>query len=503
MIRALKLVSFGVATLLFGMSPVVARDVDTERLVKLVEVGKEMWQVPGLAVAIIEDGEVILQRGFGQTSADGSDIDMHTLFGNASTTKAMVAAGLLMLVDEGKLGLDDLVIDHLPELHLHTEAMTQQATIRDLLAHRTGLPSTDFWTFRQLTPLAEQIRLLRLVEPESAPRSRLIYQNTMYELIGIIIQRVSGQRWDEFLRERLWQPIGMRETYGTRGQIPAGKALVTPHDVVKGKVQAIPYDLPIDREDAAGSAWSSIHDMTLWAQFLLRGGVTADGNRLVSEDSIAAMFEPSQFATPDDFYPTYKLTKPNWRTYGLGWYQQDFQGRKIDFHTGSLDGLVAIIGLDRAEQRAVVVMQNMDGSELRHALLWETMDTRPLANRRNWIQDVFDLYAERAEERTARWAELEKKRIKRSRTSLKLESYLGSYSNDVLGSISLLRQNGKLILKTGMYEYDVEHWHLDTFLVSYISWSAGTFAEFSISPEGDVATLEVFGQVFARDSAEP
>ena len=429
--------------------------------------------------------------------------DAHTLFGNASTTKAMVSAGILLLADDGKLSLDDLVIDHLPELHLHSEALTQQVSIRDLLAHRTGLPSTDFWTFRQLTPLVEQVRLLRLVEPAAAPRSRLIYQNTMYELAGLIIERVSGQRWDNFLRERLWQPIGMLETSGTRGQIPADKALVTPHDLVKGKVQAIPYDLPLDREDAAGSAWSSIHDMTLWAQFLLRGGITADGTRLLTEESIDAMFEPQQFATPDDFYPTHKLTNPNWRTYGLGWYQQDFQGRKIDFHTGSLDGLVAIIGLDRAEQRAVIVMQNMDSSELRHGLLWEAMDTRGPDERRNWVQDVFDLYAERAQEREARWAELGKARLKRSRTSLDLDDYLGSYTSDILGTIAFMRRGNKLILKTGMYEYDVEHWHLDTFLVSYISWSAGTFAAFQVNPEGKVGTLSVFGHEWKRDTAEP
>ncbi|MDZ7644593.1 MAG: serine hydrolase domain-containing protein [Woeseiaceae bacterium] len=360
---------FAAILMLTAVVPAAALDVD--RFDDIVAAGMERWRVPGLAVAVIEDGEVVLQRGYGRAAPDGAAVDEHTLFANASTTKAMVVAGLLILADEERLSLDDLVIEHLPEVHLHSEALTQQVTIRDLLAHRTGLPRTDFWTFRQLTPLPEQVRKLRLVEPAAAPRTRLLYQNTMYELAGLIIERVSGQRWDAFLRKRLWQPIGMLETYGTRGQIPATKQHVVPHDEIDGTVRQIPFDLPLDREDAAGSAWSSVHDMTLWAQFLLRGGVTADGRRLISEDAMAAMFEPHQFATPDDFYPTVELTEPHWRTYGLGWFQQDFQGRKIDFHTGSLDGLVAIIGLDPANAQAVVVLQNMDGSELRHALLWE------------------------------------------------------------------------------------------------------------------------------------
>lgn len=475
-----------------------SREVDVERFIGIVEEGKGMWQVPGVAVALIEDGEPIMQRGFGWTTAGGERVDEHTLFANASTTKAMVSAGILMLVDEGKLELDKPAIDYLPELHFHTEALTQQVTVRDLLAHRTGLPSTDFWTFRQLMPLDEQLRRMRLVEPESAPRTRLIYQNTMYELAGLIIQRLTGLRWDDFLRQRLWRPLGMSETYGTRGQIPPGKAFVIPHDVVNGKVQAIPYDLPLNREDAAGSAWSSVHDMSIWAQFLLRGGIAANGERLLSEDSIAAMFEPAQLATPEDFYPTVELTSPHWRSYALGWFQQDFQGRKIDFHTGSLDGLVAIIGLDRAEQRAVIVLQNMDGSELRHALLWEAMDTRDESARANWIHDVMDLYNARSAKSDALWAEIEQARLKRTQTSVRIDDYLGTYSNAELGDIAIIRQDGRLILKTGMYEYDFSHWHLDTFIVNYVSWSHGSFAAFGIDPKGKVATVEVFGHVFDK-----
>ena len=498
MSRTVFLLGTVLVGLMLAASTAAGRDVDTERFTAIVEEGKKLWQVPGIAVALIEDGDVIFQRGFGKTAADGDIVDEHTLFSNASTTKAMVSAGILMLVDEGKLGLDDPVIEYLPELHFHKDTQPQQVTIRDLLAHRTGLPSTDFWTFRQLMPLDEQVRRLRLVAPASAPRSRLIYQNTMYELAGMIIQRLSGQRWDQFLQQRLWSPLGMDDTYGTRGQIPEDKALVIPHDIVDGEVQPIPYDLPPNLEDAAGSAWTSVHDMSIWAQFLLRGGIASNGERLLSADSIAAMFEPAQLVAPDDYYPTAELTHPNWRSYALGWYQQDFQGRKIDYHTGSLDGLVAIIGLDRAEQRAVIVLQNMDGSELRHALLWEAMDTRDEPARADWLHDVSNLYAARSAKRAERWAVLEKSRLKRTRTSVDMDDYLGTYSNDQLGEVRLMRRDRELILKTGMYEYDVSHWHLDVFLVNYVSWSSGTFASFGIDASGQVATMDVFGQTFEK-----
>jgi len=176
--------------------------------------------VPGLGVAVVEDGRTVYARGFGRTAlARGAPVDTDTFFINASTTKAMVAAGLLLLVDEDRLGLDDPVIDHVPEIHFGDPALTPQVTIRDLLTHRTGLPSTDFWTFNQGMPLVEQLPRLRAVAPVASPRSRKIYQNTMYELAGLVIERVSGMPWQDFLAERLWRPIGMR-TVGTRDDLP-------------------------------------------------------------------------------------------------------------------------------------------------------------------------------------------------------------------------------------------------------------------------------------------
>ncbi len=491
-----------------------AAGVDAERFVAIVEEGREQWQTPGIAVALVENGEVELLQGFGNSGAGGPPVDEHTLFANASTTKAMVAAGILMLADDGRLSLDDRVIEHLPEVHFHDEALTQQVTIRDLLAHRTGLPRTDFWTFRQRMPLEEQIRRLRLVEPAAGPRARLLYQNTMYELAGLVITRLSGEPWFEFLERRLWRPIGMHDTYGLRGRIPASRNHVLPHAVVDGEVRRVPWDLPVDRDDAAGSAWSSVHDMALWAQFLLNDGVTADGARVISAEGMAAMFEPQQLAHEDDFYPTVELTRPHWRSYGLGWFQQDFQGRKIDFHTGSLDGLTAIVGLDRGRRSAVIVLQNLDASELRHALLWEAMDLDPPENRRNWLREVRELYARRAQEDDEEWQALAAARLDDTRTSLELPAYFGVYRNDILGDVEFAARGGNAdvavparaehagpVLRTGMYEYEMSHWHLDTFAVNYVTWRHATFATFAVDESGRVASVEIFDHVFDRVEA--
>lgn len=470
---------------------------DGDELTSFVERGMDLWHVPGMAVTVVSSDEVLYQQGFGKTAVQrGDKVDSHTLFAIASTTKAMVVAGILMLADEEQLSLDDPIVQYLPELHFSDPLLTSQVMVRDLLAHRTGLPSTDFWTFFQEMPLDEQIRRLGEV-PAAAPlRTRLIYQNTMFELAGLLIERVSGVPWDQFLSQRLWQPIGMNETFAARGLAGDSMSTVKPYYFDDGELVLAEWDFPADMADAAGSVWSSIHDMGLWAQFLLRDGVTAGGDRLLSEAAVADMFRPQQLSSAADFYPTVELTQPNWMSYGLGWFQQDFQGRKIDFHTGSLSGLIAIIGLDRAADRAVVVLGNRDHAEMRHAVLWAVMDNRSPADRPDWNQQVFDLYEGMASDQDEKWEETVQKRLPDTRPSLPLENYEGTYQSPVTGPLQVVNTDDGLVIRIPKADFSMSHWHLDTFLVEYEPWEMRDFAQFRIGPDGSITGLDLFGETF-------
>ena len=494
---------FAAVTVLIFLTISVAGAVDSERLSAFVEEGMDLWHVPGMSVAVVTKDEVLYQRGFGSTGIDeGRPVDEHTLFAIASTTKAMVAAGLLMLADEGKLSLDDPIIEHIPELHFNDPSLTQQLSVRDLLAHRTGLPSTDYWFYLAGLPLDEQLLRLRTVQAEAPVRTRLIYQNTMFEIAGLLLERLSGQPWHHFLTERLWHPIGMLETYGTRGEIRSDQSHVRPHLYLDDQLAVSEWDVSADHADAAGSVWSSLHDMSLWAQFLLRGGVTGEGDRLISEESIEQMFEPHQLSAASDFYPTVELTKPNWRSYGLAWFQQDFQGSKIDFHTGSLAGLIAIIGLDRAGDKAVVVLGNRDHAEMRHAVLWEVMDKSDVALRRDWNQEVFDLYARLREEGDQKWQEALEKRLENTEPSLPPEVYVGSYRSATVGDLQIGWTEGEWTLETGLIDFEMTHWHLDTFLAEYKPWEMREFTTFNIGTDGTIVSLEFLGHTFERVDEE-
>ena len=464
-----------------------------------LERGMELWQTPGTAAAVVTDEEILFQQGFGTTSIeDGTPIDEHTPFAIASTTKAMVAMGVLMLVDEGKLSLDDPITEHIPELHFSDPFMDKEITIRDLLAHRTGLPSTDSWSFMLDMPIDERIERLRHVQRVAGIRMSNIYQNTMYDLMGVLIKNIDGREWHEYLDDELWGPIGMQETWPARGEIPRRKSHVLPHFFRDGEVVLTPWDLPAEDRMPAGSVWSTIHDMSLWAQFLLRGGITADGERLVSEAQYEQMFEPTQLATVPDFYPTVELTKPHWRTYGLGWFQQDFQGRMIDFHTGSLAGLIAIIGLDREAKRAVLMLANRDHAEFRHAWLWHVMDNTTGDDRRDWNQDIFEMY-----ERNSGGAEEQRETMYAARregtiTSVPLEAFAGTYSTPAFGDVVLHVEGEELVANLPLHEVRFSHWHDNVFLWRFEQWDFEMLVEFRIGFDNTVTALEWGGDTFTK-----
>lgn len=480
------------------IEPVDPDAFDQEQLFRFVAQGMDLWNVPGMAVTVVSKDQNLFQQGFGKTAMrDGRAVDEHTLFSAASTTKAMVVAGLLMLQDEGKLSLSDPITQHLPEVQFGDPSLNRDVTVADLLAHRTGLPSTDLWTFMQGMPLNEQISRLREVKPEASLRARLIYQNTMYELAGLLIERLTGERWDHFLTHRLWHPIGMRETYGSRSQIPTVASHVVPYHYVGDELMLADWDFAPELADAAGSAWTSVHDMGLWAQFLLRGGLSASGQQLISEDGMAQMFEPHQLAAVEDFYPTTELTRPHWRSYGLGWFQQDFQGRMINYHTGSLSGLIALIGLDLDNDKAVVILGNRDHAEMRHAVLWQVMDQEQTIGQ-DWNQQVYDLYERLRLKSDERWNETRQQRIANANAGLPLPAFAGRYSSKINGDVVVVYSDRRLLFKTALDTLELRHWHLNAFVAEFPPENNRAFAEFEIGFDGKVKALEILGDRFER-----
>jgi CubicO group peptidase (beta-lactamase class C family) len=174
------------------------------------------WNVPGLAIAVVKDGRVAFAKGYGvRELGKPAPVDTQTRFAIGSTTKAMTAAALAMLVDEGKLRWDDPVTKYLPGFQTGDPYVTREITVRDLLTHRAGLGNADFLWYESDIPAAEVRRRVRMLRPAYSLRSSFIYQNVMYAVAGQVVAAASGMPWATFVRTRIFGPLGMTATEAT------------------------------------------------------------------------------------------------------------------------------------------------------------------------------------------------------------------------------------------------------------------------------------------------
>lgn len=459
------------------------------------------WQAPGLAIAVVKDGTVVFAKGYGARDNTASGpVDTHTLFAIGSTTKAMTAAAIGMLVDEKKVRWDDPVTKHLPWFALDDPAVTRELTVRDLLTHRAGLPNADFLWYGQDSSRRAILERLRLVEPAYSFRSGFIYQNLMYAAAGAVVEAASGMTWERFIEERIFRPLGMTDSLPTMTGLETKSNRAEPHFLLQGTPTRI-SNASVDGVAPAGSVWSSVDDMSKWMRLLLTDG-EADGRRLLSHDVVAELFQPQTMVTKEAFYPTAALTKPSWTTYGLGWFQQDYAGEKLDFHTGSIDGMVAICGLIRSKGLGVYILSNLDHAELRHALMLTAFDRLLGRPARDWSAEMQRLYAGLQKQQEEAERKEDSLRARGSAPSLPLTSYVGSYADPLHGEVSVTegRTGAGLRIRYGSaFDGPLEHWNFDTFRARWdAAWRGTSLASFILDEHGRVRELRLMGATFVR-----
>ena len=483
--------------------PVAASETfDAEAFHAYVERAVSDWKATGLAVAVIRGQDLLFARGYGVLELGRPEtVDPDTLFSIGSTTKAMTAATLGILVDEGKLGWDDPVRRHIPEFEVGDPWISEEMTVRDLLTHRGGLPNTDVFWYGQETDMDDMLARLRHVEPAYSMRSGFIYQNVMYATAGEVVKRVSGMPWHDFVDSRIFDRLGMERTVPLISLTRGRGNVASPHHVVDGETVVI-ENAPVDSVAAAGSVWSSAREMSLWLRMLLAGGAAFDGTRILSETVVEEMFRPQALVDRAGFYPTQQLTKPKWVTYGLGWFQQDYDGEALDFHTGSIDGMVAIAGLIRDEGIGVYVLGNRDHVEVRHALMLRGIDALLGKPFRDWSSELKTLYDGLAEAREKALAAVRATRAEGTRPHLPPAEYAGTYRHEVGGEIAVREGDDGLRLEYGPgLEGALTHWSHETFRVAWDArWRGEALVTFHLDPAGNAAALSLGETRFRRAS---
>jgi len=479
----------------------LAQKSNAKQLDAMIQKGMTDWEIPGLITVVIKDGETVFQKAYGVKNLESkAPVDEHTLFTMASTTKAIVCQALGILVDQGKLNWTDKVRDHLPYFKLSDAYLSEEVRVQDLLTHNLGIQQADLLWAVDSVSTKETLQRFALSEKSYPVRGGFEYNNIMYAAAGEVIEAVSGQHWTAFVSGNIFKPVGMDDAVAKSVDIFEKGNYTTPYlnDLDDGIVQ-VDYNLA-DQIGAAGMIWSSMSDVTNYLKYLVNDGVVGN-DTILSKNTFDYLFKPHAFVTDASFYPTQQLTNPHWKTYGLGWFQHDYRGEKLDFHTGSIGGLIAICGIIRDKDVAVYVFANLDHAELRHAILYKSMDLFAFDdNSRNWHEEVFELYSKFKKQEKEYHQKLRDGKLADTKTTLSLEQYEGEYAHPMLGKAMVKNTEAGLTVNFNDFlMLPLQHWHYDTFMSTKENpYRAAIDFNFNIGTDATVRSFEAFGETFER-----
>ena len=488
-----------VATLLllflFLASPhgVEAQPAPLAGLDQAVEAGMEAWQVPGLAVAVVQGDSVLHMQGYGTTRIGGTEpVDAHTNFAIASTSKAFTTAALALLVDEERLGWDDPVSRHLPWFALDDPYVTRELTIRDLITHRAGAARLDNLWIASPFDRQEILERLRHLPQAAGFRDRYGYNNHLYMVAGEVVGELTGSSWDDVLDDRIFGPLGMGRSTTRTAVVEAWGNVAESHVRAGGGVQRVPRR-NYDAIGGAGAVWSNVHDLSRWMRMHLNRG-TLEGVRILEEERFEELYAP-QTVIPLDSVARRLHPTNHFYAYALGWRVQDLHGRKLVHHSGSINYTRTQITLVPDEGIGIAIMANQSSSNLQLALTHWILDALQDRQPADWSELYLELQA-RSDERSARSArELEEARLEGVGPSLPPAEYAGRYEDPLFGDVRITNEEGRLVLHySPEYVADLEHWHQDKFRANWRRPGAGrTFVHFHLDTRGRVTAAEVDG----------
>ncbi len=473
-----------------------AQEIDLKKLDKYIKNAQKQWNIPGLAIAIVKDDKVIFSKGYGvkEYSKKGKVTDK-SLFAIASNTKAFTAAALSILVDEGKISWDDPVREYLPYFQLYNPYVSENITVRDLLCHRAGFATFagDLVWYGTTYSRKEIIERARYIKPTYGFRAHYGYSNIMFLTAGEIIPAVTGKSWDEFIKEKFFEPLHMITTNTTIRDFTESSDIALPHHVVPGKEPILIKYVNWDNIAPAGAINACVSELSNWIRLQLNNG-KFEGNQILSEDQIRIMRSP-QIMKSVSKWSEQTWTSKHFSAYGLGWDLFDYHGRKIINHGGGADGMISKTVLVPEENLGFVILTNSI-NYLPTALMYYILDGYFAAEEKDWSTVYYGFYTEGIKREQERMAKAEAERNKESKPSLALKDYTGTYRSDLYGDVQVKLENDKLVLyfvPTPMFVGDLSHWQYNTFSIklrNIYSLPQGT-VNFVLNDKGKVTEVQI------------
>lgn len=477
-----------------------------EKIDPLMNRALEALRIPGMAIGVVVDGKVIFTKGYGvRNFSDPSPVTENTLFAIGSCSKAFTTFALGQLVDEGLIAWDDPVIQYLPEFRLHDIHATHHLTIRDLVTHRSGLPRHDLAWYNSDFPRQEILNRLPFLEPTCDLREKFQYNNFMYGVAGLVIERVSGKTWEEFVQERIFKPLCMNKSNFSVEMSQGAEDFSFPHTEKNEQIEVIPFR-KLTNIGPAGSINSTIADMMKWVELQLSQG-EVQGTQLIHKDTLKDMHLVHM---PVHNHPI----EEHAFGYGLGWFTGLREGHYIVSHGGGIDGFISMVTLYPKEKIGVVVLTNSDS----HGL-FPMMAAYGIADLILGKED--DTWLSKVEEKETQMKEMMKKArdTKRGVTQADFlhapDQYVGEFEHPGYGTLKIDLKNDLLVAIHNDILYQVsptgyEYFHLamesraeNKLEGSFVANRSGDISQVQISFESQLAPIvfkrKVSNELIAAD----
>jgi CubicO group peptidase (beta-lactamase class C family) len=392
----------------------------------------EEWEVPGLAISIVKDGDVIFSHGFGYRDVENKlNVTPKTLFAIGSCTKAFTAVSMGILVDEGKLEWDKPVRDYMPDFRMYDSYVTENMTPRDLLTHRSGLPRHDLVWYGSSLKRKELIDRLRYLEPSKGFRSAYQYQNLMYVTAGYLVGYIAGCSWEEFIQDRILDPLEMNNTNFSVTKSQKSADFAFPYKKIDEEIKQIPFYMN-DEMGPAGTIDSNVNDITKWLMLNLNKGKYGE-KQIISEANL------NQIQSPQIFTETSlsKYKEILIASYGMGWVIQPYRENIVISHGGNIDGFTALTTFMPQNNIGIVILTNINSTPITEIIAFNVYD------RLLGLDEV--VWNQRAKDEIAKIKELKETAKKKSATDRRegtqpshpLEDYTGVYEHLAYGVITI------------------------------------------------------------------
>ena len=444
------------------------------------------WKVPGVAIAVVQDGKVVYAKGYGYRDLENKlPVTTETQFAIGSITKSFTALAFAILKDEGKVDWDQPVREYLPEFQMNDPVASERATARDLFSHRTGLPRHDLVWYSGEFSREDLVNRVRFLKLSKGFRSAYQYNNLTVMTMGYAEGKISGLGWEGCIRQKIFDPLGMTHSNLDIQSIENSPNHAFPYEFKKDAVVKVPFH-NINGIGPAGSINSSVDEMSHYLTFQLGDGKYA-GKQIVSESSLREMHSP-QTAIPD---PPPQVSFPGLGhfSYGLAWVATSYRGHSLVWHNGGIDGFYALLSMLPDDHMGVVILTNMPHGHTPEVLAYNVYDRLLGLDSLPWFERYKDLDAKDKKQEEEAKKNKPTDRKTGTHPSHALAEYAGEYENPGYGKVTVTEKGGALELSVNkLGPFPLEHYHYDLFQVPEESDSvaAGEKFQFDMNKKGEI-----------------